>query len=194
MRLEKFPDLLLPACLRVLFPPHIVAAVRRLFCGLFAAALALLPALAATAAEPSADKAEGAKVVIIPVRTQIDKPQLYILRRGLKQAIENEVDTIVLDMDTPGGALDVTFDILLALEKFPGKTVTYVNREATFRRGRSSRLAPTKFSFSWGIIGSSEPVLSTGGEILVKRCAQVRQLSQGSGALDLRGRKVIAGR
>ncbi|MFN6094462.1 MAG: SDH family Clp fold serine proteinase, partial [Verrucomicrobiota bacterium] len=71
-----------------------------------------------------------AKVVVIPIRAQIAKPELFILRRGLKDAIENKVDTIVLDMETPGGELEVTFEMLKALEKFPGKTVTYVNREA----------------------------------------------------------------
>ena len=71
-----------------------------------------------------------AKVVIIPIREQIAKPELFILRRGLKEAIERNVDTIVLDMETPGGALDVTFEMLKALEKFPGKTVTYINKEA----------------------------------------------------------------
>ena len=29
------------------------------------------------------------------------KPTLYIVRRGLKEAIENEIDVVLLDMNTP---------------------------------------------------------------------------------------------
>ena len=49
---------------------------------------------------------------MIPVREQIAKPVLYILRRGLKEAIEQKADVVILDMKTPGGALDVTFEII----------------------------------------------------------------------------------
>ena len=83
---------------------------------------------ASTASElaPAATK----RVVVIPVRDEIASPVLYILRRGLKEAIEQKADVVVLDMKTPGGALDVTFDIMEALAKFPGETVTFVNNEA----------------------------------------------------------------
>ena len=58
-----------------------------------------------------------ANVVVIPVREQIARPVLYILRRGLKEAIEKKADTVILDIKTPGGALDVTFAMMEALEK-----------------------------------------------------------------------------
>ncbi len=70
------------------------------------------------------------RVVVIPVEGEIASPVLYILRRGLKEAIDEKADAVVLDMKTPGGALNVTFEIMEALGKFPGETVTYVNNEA----------------------------------------------------------------
>ena len=51
------------------------------------------------------------------MRDQIGSPVLYMLRRGLKEAIERKADAVLLDMDTPGGALDVTFEIMEALAK-----------------------------------------------------------------------------
>lgn len=42
-------------------------------------------------------------IYVIPVTDAISKPNLYILRRGLKEAIANEVDMVLIDMDTPGG-------------------------------------------------------------------------------------------
>jgi membrane-bound serine protease (ClpP class) len=157
---------------------------------MFAAALAFLPAGPAHADElPLERKNSPAKVVIIPVRAQIAKPELYILRRGLKEAIEQNVDTIVLDMETPGGALDVTFEILKALEKFPGKTVTYINNEA-ISAGALIAAGTDEIHFSpSGIVGAAAPVLATGGEIdetmrakIVSYLkARVRSISEGKG-------------
>lgn len=129
------------------------------------------------------------KVVVIPVRAQIAAPELYILRRGLKEAIEQKVDTVVLDMETPGGALDVTFEMLKALEKFPGKTVTYINSEA-ISAGALISAGTDEIHFAPGaVIGAAAPVLATGGEIdetmrgkIVSYLrARVRAISEGKG-------------
>ena len=136
-----------------------------------------------------AEKHTPAKVVIIPIRAQIAKPELYILRRGLKEAIEQKVDTIVLDMETPGGALDVTFEMLKALEKFPGKTVTYINREAISAGALISAGTDEIYFAPGGVIGAAAPVLATGGEIdetmrdkIVSYLkARVRSISEGKG-------------
>ena len=97
-------------------------------------ALAILVSATVIAAAPAADASPGAvqptRVVVIPVREQVDSPLLFIIRRGLKQAIEDKAGLVVLDMKTPGGALDVTFEIIEAIAKFPGKTLTFVNNEA----------------------------------------------------------------
>lgn len=131
----------------------------------------------------------AAKVVVIPVRQEISKPELYIIRRGLKEAIENHVDTIVLDMETPGGRIDVTFDILKALEKFPGKTVTYVNREA-ISAGAYISAATDEIWFAPGaVIGAAAPVGAGGadiGETMKKKFvsylkARMRAISEGKG-------------
>jgi membrane-bound serine protease (ClpP class) len=99
------------------------------------------------------------------------------------------VDTIVLDMETPGGALDVTFDILKALEKFPGKTVTYVNREAISAGALISAGTDEIYFAPGGLIGAAAPVNATGVEIdAVMRekivsylKARVRSISEGKG-------------
>src|SRR5207248_4166995 len=87
----------------------------------------LLFAVTAFGAEPAA---KPARVVVIPVRDEIAAPELFIIRRGLKEAIAQDAELVVLDMKTPGGALDTTFEIMEALAKFPGHTITYVNPEA----------------------------------------------------------------
>jgi membrane-bound serine protease (ClpP class) len=89
---------------------------------------ATAPVVAKTSATPALNKIVS--VYVVPIQGEIDTPQLYILRRALKSAIENHVDAVVLDMDTPGGSVAVTLDMMDALAKFPGRTFTYVNPNA----------------------------------------------------------------
>ena len=162
--------------------------VIRRFSGALALVLGFMPTYS-TLANDAVSKASPAKVVVIPIREQIAKPELYILRRGLKEAIENKVDTVVIDMDTPGGALDVTFDMLRALEKFPGKTITYVNREAISAGALISAGTDEIYFAPGGLIGAAAPVNATGAEIdatmrekIVSYLkARVRSISEGKG-------------
>ena len=73
---------------------------------------------------------EQLTVYVIPITDAIGKPNLYILRRGLKDAIENRADMLLLDMDTPGGRVDLTIKMMEMLSKFDGITATYVNTDA----------------------------------------------------------------
>jgi len=155
---------------------------------MLALVLAWMPGFSRADEAPAAPKGP-AKVVVIPIREQISKPELFILRRGLKEAIDNGVQTIVLDMETPGGRLDVTFDMLKALEKFPGKTITYVNREA-ISAGALIAAGTDDIYFAPGaVIGAAAPVNATGEEIdatmqakIVSYLkARVRAISEGKG-------------
>ncbi len=166
---------------------HVIGVIRK-FLSLFAASAGLVSASSAQVETPPA-AAAPAKVVVIPLREQIAKPELYILRRALKEAIEQQVDTVVLDMETPGGSLDVTFEMLKALGKFPGKTVTYINREAISAGALISASTDEIYFAPDGIIGAAAPVLATGqdiegamhGKIVSYLKAKVRSISEGKG-------------
>ena len=106
---------------------------------------------------------------IIPVRDQIGPPILNILRRGMKQAIESEVDLIILDMDTPGGELGVTLEIMQeildSVDSWEGKVLTYVNKEA-ISAGAYIAIATQEIAFApFSQIGAAEAVSGGGGEI-----------------------------
>jgi membrane-bound serine protease (ClpP class) len=148
------------------------------------------PATIPSAAGTNA-RAGGAKksVMVIPVREAIDEPVLYILRRGLKEAIEQKMDMVILDMDTPGGSLGTTFEILEALEKFSGQTVTFVNKDA-ISAGAFIAAATHEIHFAPnGVIGAAAPV-SGGGQDIDKTMkakvvsylkARIRSISEGKG-------------
>lgn len=149
------------------------------------AVLGAAPAIAPTPAAP----AGKTKVVVIPVQEAIDSPVLFIIRRGLKEAIEEKADVVVLDMKTPGGALDATFDIMEALGKFPGKTITYVNDQAISAGAFISASTQEIWFAPRGKIGAAAPVNATGQEIdksmkqkvVSYLRAEVRSISEGKG-------------
>lgn len=152
-------------------------------------ALACVGAETATPAEAPAKQKSPAKVLVIPIREEISKPTLYILRRGLKEAISQGADTVVLDMKTPGGSVAVTFDMLEALARFPGKTVTYVNSEAVSAGALISAGTDEIYFAPDGVIGAAAPVNSTGedidktmkAKIVSYLKARVRSMSEGKG-------------
>jgi membrane-bound serine protease (ClpP class) len=106
---------------------------------------------------------------VIPVRDQIGAPILDILRRGLKDAIRAKATTVVLDMDTPGGELGVTLEIMQEIvesfERFEGPILTYVNSDA-ISAGAYIAIATNEIAFApYGQIGAAEAVSGGGGDI-----------------------------
>jgi len=157
-------------------------------------ALTIAPALRADApaamdAAPSAADAKAVRVYVIPVRDEINAATLYIVRRGVKEAIAQDADAIVFDMKTPGGALDKAFDIMEAIGRFPGTTITYVNTEAMSAGAFISATTSEIWFAPEGIIGAAAPVTSEGKDveatmkqkIVSYLKARVRAMSEGKG-------------
>lgn len=104
-------------------------------------------------------------VYVIPITEAIGKPNLFILRRGLKEAIENDVKMILLEMDTPGGRVDVTIEMMEMLAKFDGITATFVNDEA-ISAGSFITAATQEIYFApTGKIGASAVIMGAGQEV-----------------------------
>jgi len=137
------------------------------FLCLLAASLAVLPL---RAAEPAVSKDS---VVVVPVEGAITEAQFYFLRRVLKNAEAAGAKALVLDMDTPGGALKATEQIVQMLMKSPVPCYTYVNANA----GSAGALIAlgTKMVFMAPIsaIGAAAPVVSTGEEISATMNAKI---------------------
>jgi membrane-bound serine protease (ClpP class) len=136
-----------------------------LLISLLASAAGGMAAESAALAAAPAVPARKTVVYVIPVQDEIGRPTFYILRRGLKEAIEQKADAVLLDINTPGGALDVTFDIMEALDKFPGRKLAFVNREAMSAGAFISAVADEIYFVPNGVIGAAAPVLATGGDV-----------------------------
>ena len=122
--------------------------------------------LSAEAVEPSEpEAARRSNVYVIPISEAIGTPNLYILRRGLKEAIANGAEMVLLDMDTPGGRVDVTLEMMEMLDRFAGITATYVNDDA-ISAGSFIAAATEEIYFSpRGKMGASAVIQSTGQDV-----------------------------
>jgi len=118
-----------------------------------------------TAGAPVARVGVRANVVVIPIHGEIGQPTLYLLRRGLKAAISDHADAVVLDIDTPGGALDATLTMLEALGRFPGRTIAYVDSEAMSAGAFVSAGCGEIWFAPGAVIGAAAPVLESGQDV-----------------------------
>ena len=110
----------------------------------------------------TANAAEGNSahtVYILPIHEEIMPPLVYLVRRGVKEAMDAKADTLILDMDTNGGRVDTTQEIIEILNQFKGKTVTYVNKKA-FSAGAFISFATQKIYMApQSVIGAAAPIM-----------------------------------
>jgi membrane-bound serine protease (ClpP class) len=123
--------------------------------------LALIICLFGFAGTQPASAAEDAtkRVYIIPIRDDIMPPLVYVVRRGVKEAMDAKADLIVLDMKTNGGRVDVTEDIIDILGNFKGDMITYVNDRA-FSAGAFISVATKRiYMCPQSVIGAAAPIM-----------------------------------
>ena len=116
-------------------------------------------------AENSAKVQTPTLVYVIPVNEAINQPNLFVLRRGLKEAIRKKADMVLLDMDTPGGRLDICLEMMEMLDYFEGATATYINPDA-ISAGAFIASACDKIYFSpKGKMGAAAVIQGTGEDV-----------------------------
>ncbi len=129
-------------------------------------AAVLVGALLATplfaASEPEIARGD---VVVVPLDGQVSQAQLVFLRRVLKNAESAGASALVLDMDTPGGALDAAVDILHLLMKSTVPTYTWVNTNAGSAGALIALATDHIYMAPVSAIGAAAPVSSGGQEI-----------------------------
>ena len=124
-------------------------------------------------------------VYVIPIREDIMPPLVYLVRRGIKEAMEANADLVVLDMDTNGGRVDVTEEIIQILNQFKGRTATYVNRKA-FSAGAFISVATQKIFMSpQSVIGAAAPIMLSPGGAGVEKTTETFEAKITSGVSAL---------
>ena len=108
----------------------------------------------------SASPSSIGPVYVIPIQGEIQKGTVYVVRRGVKAALEAKASALVLDMNTPGGEGEAMKEVMATIAKFQpaDRTYTYVNKEA-FSAGAFISASTRQIWMAPGsIIGAASPV------------------------------------
>jgi len=110
-------------------------------------------------------RAETPKAYAVKIDGQICPPQLCIVKRAIRAAESGGAKLLLLDMDTPGGDLETTLNIMEALRGFRGTTVCYVNKNAVSAGSFIASACDKIFFAPEGVMGAAEAVNAAGGDI-----------------------------
>ena len=103
------------------------------------------------------------RVYVLPIRDDIMPPMVYLVRRGVKAAMESGAEVLVLDMETNGGRADSTLEIIDILSQFKGRTLTYVNQDA-YSAGAFIAVATQQIYMApQSVIGAAAPIMAAPG-------------------------------
>jgi membrane-bound serine protease (ClpP class) len=115
--------------------------------------------LAALSWSGTAGAAPAAPIYVIPIKGQIERALVYAVRRGVQAAERAQAPAIILDMDTPGGRLDATEEIIDILTSARATTYTFVNPNA-FSAGAIIAMATDHIYMApAGRIGDAMPII-----------------------------------
>lgn len=126
------------------------------------AALLLCAAWPAAAALPTIRQGD---TVVLPIHGAVTEAQFFFLRRIVKQAEHAGAAGIILDLDTPGGALQATENITKALLRTSLPVVAYVNTNAASAGALIALASREIYMAPVSAIGAAAPVLGTGQEM-----------------------------
>lgn len=111
------------------------------------------------AARPGAGPAAARLVLVVPVHGPIDKSLVFSLRRAFRQAHDLAPRAVVLELDTPGGGLAETEEIVAWLRAAKWPVYAYVNTHAQ-SAGAILGLACDRIYMAPGSrIGSALPII-----------------------------------
>lgn len=97
-------------------------------------------------------------VYIIPIKKMIEPALLYVVRRGMDEAVRNDADAILLHMDTTGGRVDSAVAVVGALGHSEIPVYTFVEKEA-ISAGAMIALSTSRIYMKPGsVIGDITPI------------------------------------
>ncbi|MFC5542099.1 MAG: nodulation protein NfeD [Bacilli bacterium] len=70
------------------------------------------------------------KVYHIPIDNEVEKGLYQFLKRSFNEAVENKASAIILEIHTPGGYVDVAYDIGKLMDETPAKFIAFINSKA----------------------------------------------------------------
>lgn len=95
----------------------------------------------------------------IPIKEQIEPALLYVVRRGVTEAKKEKADAIVFVMDTPGGGVKESREIINLIGQIDVPVYTFVEKDA-YSAGAIIALATKHIYMApGGVIGAATPLV-----------------------------------
>lgn len=101
------------------------------------------------------------RVMIIPIHDMIEPALLYIIRRGVEEARDMDAQTVVFAMNTPGGRVDTTEEIVELIEGIRVPTYTLVERNAISAGSIIALATDHIYMMPGSKIGDAMPIMAT---------------------------------
>ncbi len=98
-------------------------------------------------------------VYIIPIKKMIEPALLYVVRRGVDEAVRNDAQAIIFEMDTPGGAVNAAKGIISVITKTEIPTYTFVEKDAYSAGAIIALATPNIYMAPGSVIGAATPML-----------------------------------
>lgn len=114
--------------------------------------LLILPSITESASE----------VYRVPLEDTVEKGLYAFLERAIKEAEAAGAQTIIFDIDTPGGLVDSASSITKLLDNTPLKTVAFINNEALSAGAFIALHADEIYMVPSGLIGAAGVIESSG--------------------------------
>lgn len=159
---------------------------------LSATILLALVALAALAGIPAARAQDAAEVVVLDARGTVVPPFAGYIERGIEQADARNVEAVIIVLDTPGGNVNTTFEIIQDIRNSDVPVVVFVGPRGAKAAsagllitlaGHAAAMAPeTAIGASSPVGAQGEDLPSTAGEKAeAYLSAQARSLAERRG-------------
>lgn len=103
--------------------------------------------------------ADDRPVYVIPIRDEIESSIVYVVRRGVSEAVDHNACAIILDMNTHGGRGDSMEEIMDLMGGFKGDTITFVNNKAYSAGAFIAVSTKSIYMAPSSVIGAAAPVL-----------------------------------
>lgn len=117
---------------------------------------------ASCGAEAPAEAPPGPRVTHVRLSGPIDVGALALVSRGVRSARDAGTETLLIELDTPGGSLEVLWDLqkqLLAAEGEGHKLACWVHEHAASAGALIALTAQSLYMTPSGTVGSAYPVL-----------------------------------
>jgi membrane-bound serine protease (ClpP class) len=122
-------------------------------------------------------------VYVIRIDGEIELGIAAYLKRVLREADENDVAAVILEINTPGGRLDAALEMRDAILDSPVEPIAFINREA-FSAGALIALATSRvYMTSGAVYGAATPVDGTGAAGEEKIISAVRSVFRSTAEL-----------